>query len=524
MAGFDVTARFQLIDAFSAQAAKVSASAEAVRANMAGLSAGVDQAGKSMGAASGSMAPMIGNLQVLAGAALAGGLYKLVSAATEFESKMADIYKVAPGIQLTVEQMNRLKDTVLDLAATIPVATSEIQEIVATGFQLGVGEDEIKEFTKITSQMKVAFGMTAEDVGDKMGKIRNQYQLTMETMREFGNVTNALGNAMPVHEKNIIDFMSRASGVTAMIKMSIPDLQAMGAAMVSVGTPAEVAARAMNNFAISMSTIESTAAKSKDMAQALEILGLSAQKIAQGMQVDGAKTIQTILERLKAIPDAQRGFVAKQIFGMNFSDDFMKLAKVPKILDDAFKLVRDKEQVTGSLQREFERRSQTTLSQWQLFKNSLTELGQEFGTTLLPVLNSVLVIVTAITSAITSAMSGIREGIDFVRSPIAAAADWVTGTQVKEGSQDKRPGELKAEDFESSGGGLPSLLSDIGDFLKFKDFPGQAEGKVDVNVKVTAAPGVGATTSVTSTGKGLNVGSTSAGKFNANAVGQNYGY
>ena len=94
-----------------------------------------------------------------------------VKLAIDFESAMADVKKVVDFD--TPQQFKQMQDDILRLTHTIPMAGTEIAQIVAAGGQSGVARENLLGFATNAAKMGVAFDMAAGDAGKAMATLSN---------------------------------------------------------------------------------------------------------------------------------------------------------------------------------------------------------------------------------------------------------------------------------------------------------------------------------------------------------------
>src|SRR5699024_8348700 len=90
--------------------------------------------------------------------------------AIQFESAMADVNKVVDFE--TPAQFKEMKQDILDLTKTMPMAKEEIAALVAAGGQSGINREELLPFAQDAVKMGVAFDISGGDAGQLMAEWR----------------------------------------------------------------------------------------------------------------------------------------------------------------------------------------------------------------------------------------------------------------------------------------------------------------------------------------------------------------
>lgn len=98
------------------------------------------------------------------------------------------------------------------LSTQIPLTFTELAQITAAGGQLGVAEENLIAFTKLTADMATAFDISAESAGDSMAKLANIFSKPIEEMGEFGDMINTISNNMPAKASEIVESLTRIGG------------------------------------------------------------------------------------------------------------------------------------------------------------------------------------------------------------------------------------------------------------------------------------------------------------------------
>jgi TP901 family phage tail tape measure protein len=315
-------------------------------------------------------------------AALGAGLAASVKAAIDFESSMADVRKVVPGLE-DAAGFNAMKQSILDLSKELPVSAEGLAEIMAAAGQAGIAKNDLEDFTRTAAQMGVAFDITAGQAGEAMAKMRTSMGLSQPEVVNLADAINFLSNNMASSASEITDFMLRSGAVGKQVAMTAEQTAALGSAMIAAGAAPEVASTSFNNL-IKALTKGETATKRQE--GAFNRLGLTARDVAKQMQVDAVGTIRDVFLRISKLPAEVRTATISEVFG-DEARALTPLITNMKLFDQAIGSVANSSQYAGSMLSEFEARSGTTANQLQLFKNNMQALAIVVGDTLLPGLN-----------------------------------------------------------------------------------------------------------------------------------------
>ena len=331
--------------------------------------------------------------------AMAGTIRGLADPAIKFESAMADVKKVVNFD--TPAQFKEMGDDILKLTRTIPMAGEEIAAIVAAGGQSGVARENLLGYAKDAATMGVAFDMAAGDAGEAMATMANVLGKPITEMAQFGDVINHLSDNANSKAKDIVNVITRVGSDTRMLGLTEKQSAALGSTFLSMGKAPELAAQAVKGMSSSFLQL-----KAGEHAKELKQLGFTTKSFAAAMNKDAQGAISSFIEKVKKMPkDKQYPLLAK-IFGKQYADDVLLLAQNTGEYNRQLGLLQETDEqgnlkYIGSMQREFENRSNTTENKLTKLKNSLTEIAEKIGEAFLPVITSFVENITPVIYSIT---------------------------------------------------------------------------------------------------------------------------
>ena len=329
-------------------------------------------------------------------AAVGTALAASVKSAIDFESSMADVRKVVPGLE-EAAGFNAMKQSILDLSTELPVSAKGLAEIMAAAGQAGIAKDQLEDFTRSAAVMGVAFDISAGQAGESMAKMRTSMGLSQTEVVNLADAMNFLSNSMASSAAEITDFMLRSGAVGKQVAMTAEQTAALGSAMIAAGAAPEVASTSFNNLIKALTKGETATERQKG---AFERLGLSASEVAKRMQQDAVGTIRDVFMRISQLPAEIRTATISEVFG-DEARALTPLITNMQLFDQAIGAVGDKSKYAGSMLAEFESRAGTTANQFQLFRNNIERLSIVVGDTLLPGLNMLATALIAILKPLT---------------------------------------------------------------------------------------------------------------------------
>ena len=331
--------------------------------------------------------------------AVMGSIRGLADPAIKFESAMADVRKVVDFD--TPEQFKEMGNDILKLTRTIPMAGEEIAAIVAAGGQSGVARENLLGYAKDAATMGVAFDMAAGDAGEAMATMANVLGKPITEMAQFGDVINHLSDNANSKAKDIVNVITRVGSDTRMLGLSENQAAALGSTFLSMGKAPELAAQAVKGMSSAFLQLKA-GAHEKELKQ----LGFTTKSFAAAMNKDAQGAISSFIEKVKKMPkDKQYPLLAK-VFGKQYADDVLLLAQNTGEYNRQLGLLQETDangnlKYIGSMQREFENRSNTAENKLTKLKNSLTEIAEKIGRAFLPVITSFVENITPVIYSIT---------------------------------------------------------------------------------------------------------------------------
>ncbi|ENI11245.1 phage-related tail protein [Campylobacter jejuni subsp. jejuni ICDCCJ07004] len=317
-----------------------------------------------------------------------GGLIsQTIGSSINFESAMADVRKVVNFDE--GDDIKKMSADILKMTRVLPATAEELAAIAAAGGQIGLGSKDVREFTGLVTKMKVAFDMSAEDVGDSVAKIKNILGISLKDMEDLGDSINNLSDNSASKVREIIDVMKRTAAAGKQIGFTKEQIAALSSSFISLGKGPEVAGTAINSLYRVLATADNMGTKTES---AFAKLGISGAFLKQASFDDPQKALDMFLQRISKLDQKEQMGVLVDIFGREFADDMATLVGGLDTYKEALKNASD-EAKKGSLQREFDTRAATTENSITKMKSAFKELSIAIGNNFLePISNAALVL------------------------------------------------------------------------------------------------------------------------------------
>ncbi|UAY56266.1 phage tail tape measure protein [Arachidicoccus terrestris] len=324
-----------------------------------------------------------GRQLVTAGLAIGAPIYKAVDAAKEFETKMIDIRK-----QMNVDSPETVKAMTGDifrLSKTLPIATGQIQDMVAAGLRMGIAQDKIIDYTKQVTKMSVAFDMPAAEIADSMGKVANVFKIPIDKVGEFADAINYLDDNTIAKGPELINVLQRIGGSAR--NLSPNTAAALASTLLSAGESAENAGTGINAM---LNRLGAATMQAKKFQDGMELLGLSSQRIQKQMsdKSTAKSAILEVFDKISQLRPEKQTEALVRLFGNEQGPKLTKLALNVGELRREMEMVNGQQK--GSMDKEYQKRLASSSAQMQIFRNKISEVAVRVGTVLLPSLNKLM--------------------------------------------------------------------------------------------------------------------------------------
>lgn len=354
------------------------------------------------------------------GRSIANDLMGASQEAIRFESSMADVKKVVdfdtPG------QFKEMGNDILEMSKRIPMTADELAKIVAAGGQSGIAREDLTSFAESAAKMGVAFDVSADQAGEMMAKWRTAFKMSQEDVVGLADKINYLGNTTAASAPLISDVVTRIGPLGAIGGVASGEIAALGASMVGSGIESDVAATGIKNMILALTAGDSA---TKSQTEALAKLGLNARDMAQYMQDDAKGAILQVLNAIASLDKVNQASVLSNLFGKESLGAIAPLLSNLDGLKGNLDKVGDSSQYAGSMQGEFDARSQTTANSLQLMNNKLDAAKIAIGQGLIPVITPAIEMLSQAMGAISGLAQGHQDLVKWLGFGVAAMGIFV---------------------------------------------------------------------------------------------------
>lgn len=338
-----------------------------------------------------------------ASAALVGlGAYS-INASIEFETAFAGVQKV---IDETVNtSFKDLEKGIMDLSRRLPQTATEIAGVAEAAGQLGIGADDVLEFTEIMIMLGDTTSLTSEVAATSFARIGAITGLATEDYSKLGSVVVALGNNFATTESEVVEMGTRMAGTANQIGLTEHATFGLAAAMSSVGISSQVGGSSMSRVMQKINT--EVLGGGENLKEFAKITGQSAESFSKQWKDKPEEALTAFVKGLGDIKDSGgdvTGVLKElEISGFNEVNTLLALSGASDQLVDALDISARGWEENTALLDEAEVKYKTTESKIKMLKNNALALaitlGNELKDSLLGVIDTSLEMVQKLSTA-----------------------------------------------------------------------------------------------------------------------------
>lgn len=344
-----------------------------VSSDTAGFTSGMDEAMQSLGGVQGAAAAAgvaVGALSV----AMAG---KAVKAAADFEEAMVGVEKVT-----SPETAREMREEILDMANTMPIAQEELAAVAEQAGRLGVeGTENIRNFTEVATKMGVATNLSAEEAADGFARMSTLMDLDISQAENLGSAINALSNNMATSSSEIQDAALRSSGALSQLGLRSEQILALSATMNEASESAQRAGSRLRRLGQELQD-------PRKIEKLAEAFGMTSEEFRGIVRNNPERAIRMMARAMGE--GGEQADELNQILGTESRTALAAVSQNMDGLEDATKRANSEFKNAKSLNEEYQTASDTFNNELQITKNRLNSIAITTGEALLPAFSMLL--------------------------------------------------------------------------------------------------------------------------------------
>jgi TP901 family phage tail tape measure protein len=365
----------------------------------------------------------LGEVFATLGGAIVGGLAAAGSAAVGFEQSTAIIFKnVSDSATLVPSQLSKIRQGLLDLSTTSPVALDNLVKIAQQGALFGIASDQILDFTKKVADLTIGTNLTVSDIGN-LKKVMNEFNLPVSQI-------DKLGSALFVVEKNtsatapaILNMTTQMGALLHQIGATAPEALALSGVFVSLGARGQAAATATQNLFLKIG--QASSANIPLFNNYARVAGLTSEAFLSLYKADPTEALVRIATGLGKV--SKNGADLSSVLAdlgqknsrsvaalLDLAAATEKTAGGQKTLKEVIDLSTGAYKDTTAYQKEVATQSATTSNQIQILKNDFKVLTIGLGSELLPAINFVVTALQKIVLGFTELPTPLKDVVEIL--------------------------------------------------------------------------------------------------------------
>ncbi len=341
-------------------------------------------------AATGGKIESAGKKLSIASAAVVAVGVGSVKTAINFESAFAGVEKTVDG---TAEQLDSLRQGIIDMSQEIPASTTEIAAVAEAAGQLAIETDNVMGFTRVMIDLgNAAADLDAETAAMELAQFANITEMAQKDFDRLGSSITWLGNNTATTEGSIVSMAGRLAGAGKQANMTEPQILGIAAGLSSLGIEAQAGGTAFSKVIKEMITdVELGKGNIENFAS---VAGLSVEEFSALFREDAAAALTQFIIGLGDTENMGQSTIAMLeemgLTEIRVSDALLRTSGASDILVDAIEGSEKAWEDNNALTQEAAKRYETTASKASIVKNRLVEQGRQIGEKLLPVFGTLL--------------------------------------------------------------------------------------------------------------------------------------
>lgn len=316
-----------------------------------------------------------------------------VKAAMDFETGMAGVRKTT---DLTAEELDKMGQSLRNMAKEIPVSVVELTNLAETAGQLGIEKEHLVDFTRTVADLSVATNILGQEGATDMARFANIMQMSQKDFDRMGSAIVELGNNTATTEKEILSMGMRLAAAGKQANMSEADVLGIAAGLSALGMEAQAGgtafSRVINQIQLAVDT------GSEDLEGFAKVAGMSASRFADAWGDDAAAALSTFIVGLS--DTTKHGQTTNEMLDelgiteIRLSDALRRTSGANELFNKTLALSNEAWDENNALQKEAAIRYETTESKLKIAKNELNDAAIDLGQKLIPVVMKLVNFVT----------------------------------------------------------------------------------------------------------------------------------
>jgi TP901 family phage tail tape measure protein len=325
----------------------------------------------------------------------------VITTAMDYETAFTNVERVTSlGTEQTAAQTAALRQEFKDLATQIPLTFQEITSVATLGAQLGIAEDDLRQFTETVSKFSSVTNISNEEAAKSFGALGELLGFGADQYNNFGSAVAFAGINAVATEAEILSVATQIGGVAGAAGFSAESVVGLATALSSLRIPAEQSRGALTRVFQEINRAGATGGPA--LQNFANILGITAEEAGSLARTDMSAFFNMFLEGLSTLDTQQ---LTQSLDALGLSE--LRVTNTLTRLSSNLNVVRESQanasqgfQEGTFLSEAFGKRVDDLASRLQILLNSLQNLADTVGQQLGPILKDLIDNITDVINGI----------------------------------------------------------------------------------------------------------------------------
>ena len=313
-----------------------------------------------------------------------------IDASLDFESSFTSVRKT---VDATEEEFGELAAASKKMSTEVAASTTEINEVMATGGQLGIATKNLAGFTKVMIDLgNSCEDLTANEAATSLAKFANVMKTDQKDFDRIGSTLVDLGNNYATTEKAIMEMSQRLAGAGRQVGLTEPQILGFAAALSSVGIEAQMGGSAFSKALVKMEVASATGGDAlNDFGK---VAGMTGKQFKQLWDTDPAAAFQSFIVGLSKMDEQGMSAIATLndigISEIRLRDTLLRATNATELFANTQVTANRAWKENTALATEANKRYGTTASKLTNLKNKAILFAQTIGDDMNPTIQNIM--------------------------------------------------------------------------------------------------------------------------------------
>ena len=368
----------------------------------------------------------IGRRAIAFGTAVATGMGTAVKAAIDFESAFTSVERTAQ-VDLgspyasAAKEARDLRDSLLEISTTIPVAFGDVSEIATLGAQLGIATKDLADFTTTVAEFSSITGISVDKAALSFGRLA---ELLNIEPAQFNNLSSAVvyaGINAVATDAEVLKMSESIAAASTQAGIAADETIGFATALASLKVRPEEARGVLTRLFREFDLLVAEGGSRLD--DFSKVLGKTSEDTAAIWKTDPSQFVQSFLKGAEATGALNETMTALGITNSRELNVITRLANNMDVLDQALADTNEQYMLGTFSSEAYGKVADDLASKITVLQNSIAAMGASLGETVAGPLGDIV-------DALASFADTIRESPKAVRILIGAITALVAGLSI----------------------------------------------------------------------------------------------